>query len=145
MVGIKTWKDVSDIIVTRLKKQKELQESEKMVKLNTELADNVEPVEGEKYTIMSAQADKTSVQQFAGIRVEFEPVKRKPEDEESYATMLWTRERAGIYSKLGAFIKAFTEFFGEDEDQAKDTDNWIGHIITIDTWREKKRHINVES
>lgn len=116
-----------------------------MVKLNTELADNVEPVEGEKYKIINAELDKTSVQQFAGIRVEFEPVNRKQNDEESYATMLWTRERAGIYSKLGAFIHAFTEFFGEDEEQAKDTDNWIGHIITIDTWRDKKRHINVES
>jgi DNA repair ATPase RecN len=145
MMEIKTWKDVSDIIVTRLKKQKELQESEEMVKLKTQVADNIEPQEGEKYTIVSAKADTTSVQQFTGIRVEFEPLKRKPLDEEQYATMLWTRETAGKFSKLGAFIKAFTEFFGEDEEQAKDTDNWIGHIITIDTWREKKRHINVES
>ena len=116
-----------------------------MVKLNTELADNVEPVEGEKYTILSASSEKSAVQQFPGIRVEFEPLKRRADDEESYATMLWTRERAGIYSKLGAFINAFMEFFGDDEAKAKDTDNWINHVIKIDSWKEKKRHINVES
>ncbi len=144
MGEIKTWKDVS-VIVTRLKeKQKELQEREEMVKLKTQVADNVEPQEGIKYTIISAGADKTSVQQFSGIRVTFEPVARKADDEEEYATMLWSREVAGKFSKLGAFISAFEEFFA-DEEKAKDTDEWVNHVVLIDTWRDKKRHINVES
>jgi hypothetical protein len=56
--------------------------------------------------------------------------------------MLWSREVAGGKSKLGAFLNAFTEFFG-DEDEALNTDSWVNHTIRIISWKPRAREIKV--
>jgi hypothetical protein len=112
------------------------------VRITTELADAVEPVEGQTYIVTAVEEIKTAVQTFAGLRVSLEPEKRKKDDENDYATMLWSRDVAGIRSKLGAFISAFLEFF-DDEEKAMETDNWKGHKVRIVSWKSKDREIQV--
>lgn len=110
------------------------------LKGKVELAESLEPEEGETYTITAVEEVKTAVQGFTGIRVVMKSVKKS--DEKNYATMLWMREVAGAGSKLGAFIKAFKEFFG-DEEQALNTDSWKGHQIRLLSWKSRKREIRV--
>jgi len=110
------------------------------LKGRTEIAKAVEPVEG-TYKVMSTDEVKTAVQSFNGVRVKLQSQKKGEEDIE-YATMLWMREVAGVKSKLGAFLDAFTEFL-DDEDEALDTKNWIGHIIRIVSWKQKAREVKV--
>jgi len=113
-----------------------------MPKLKTELAEGVEPNEGITYKITAIEEVKTAVQGFSGIRVALEPTKRKEGDDNKYATMLWTRDVAGKTSKMGSFMAAFLDFFG-DEDQAFNTDNWIGHVIRVVSWAQRKREVDV--
>jgi hypothetical protein len=112
------------------------------VRIKTELAESVEPVEGQTYTITAVEQATTAVRQYGAIRIGLEPEKRKKDDEDDYATMLWSRDVAGIRSKLGAFISAFLEFF-DDEEKAMETDNWKGHKIRIVSWKDKDREITV--
>lgn len=111
-----------------------------MVKLKgrAELARARPPEEGETYTITGTEEVKTQVQGFNAIRVLLHSEK-KPEEE--YAAMLWMRETAGLKSKLGAFLDAFTKALGEDE--ALDTSNWKDHEIRIISWKPKNREIAV--
>jgi hypothetical protein len=111
-----------------------------VVKIPAELAERSEPIEGAAYRIESVQEVKTAVQNYSGFRVTLTPLKKG--DNQKYATMLWTREVAGPTSKLGAFIKAFLEFFG-DKEKALDTDNWVGHTIRIISWQPKRREVKV--
>jgi len=109
------------------------------LKGKTALVSGVEPSEGE-YTVLDTKEVKTDVQGFSGIRVILKSI--KPNDTTEYATMLWKRETAGIRSKLGSFLDAFTAFFG-DEDMALETDNWKGHRIRLVSWAPKKREVVV--
>ena len=52
------------------------------------------------------------------------------------------REVAGVKSKLGSFLDAFTQFLG-DEDLALDTDNWLKHEVRIVSWKEKAREVAI--
>jgi hypothetical protein len=104
----------------------------------TELAETVEPDEG-IYRIVAVEEVKTAVQGFTGIRIS---MKSDKNPDVNYATMLWTREVAGKSSKLGSFIYAFKEFFGDIE-KAMDTDNWIGHTVRLISWAPKKREVKV--
>jgi len=113
-----------------------------MPRLSTNLVTAVEPTEGQTYTIVDVEQLKTIRQGFNGVRVRLEPEKRRKEDEANYASMLWTREEAGAKSKIGSFIAGFRDFFG-DEDKAQDTDNWKGHKVRFDKWREANRAITV--
>jgi len=113
-----------------------------MPRIKTELAEGVEPVEGYTYVITSVEERKTAVQGFLGHRVMLEPTKRKEKDESVYATMLWSREEAGVASKLGSFMAAFLDFYG-DEDEAFNTDNWKGATIRVVSWQPRKRAIEV--
>lgn len=110
------------------------------LKGRAELAKAVEPEEGKSYTIVGVEEVKTAVQGFNGIRVQLKS--SNPKDDKQYATMLWMRETAGIRSKLGAFLDAFTNFLG-DEDDALNTDNWLDHEIRIITWKPRAREIAV--
>jgi hypothetical protein len=114
-----------------------------MPKIKSELAESQEPVEGQTYKIVAVEEIKTSVQGFSGYRVVLEPEKRKEGDQTKYATMLWARDVAGRFSKLGSFIAAFKQVL-TDED-AMNTDNWVGHIIRIVSWQPRKREIRVVS
>jgi hypothetical protein len=111
-----------------------------VVKIPAELAERNEPIEGAAYRIESVEEVKTAVQNYSGFRVALTSLKKG--DNQKYATMLWTREVAGPSSKLGSFIKAFTEHLG-DKTKALDTDNWIGHTIRIVSWTPRKREIKV--
>lgn len=112
-----------------------------MPRIKAELAEGVEPTEG-LYVVQEVVETKTAVQGFSGYRVSLEPTKRKTGDENVYATMLWSREQAGVASKLGSFMSAFLGHFG-DEDTAFDTDNWIGCTIRINKWAPKNRQVEV--
>ena len=110
--------------------------------MGVELAEATEPLEGQTYEIVKTEEVKTAVQGYNGIRVVMKNTNKS--DETEYATMLWTRERAGVNSKLGAFIAAFKDFFG-DEDDAYETNNWVGHTIRFISWQPRKREIRVIS
>jgi len=111
-------------------------------KIKTQLAEATEPVEGQAYVVEAIEAVKTSVQGFDAYRVKLQPKNRKQGDDKKYATMLWKREQAGINSKLGSFLAAYLDFYG-DEDVAFDTDNWIGTTILIQSWKPKARTVQV--
>ena len=119
------------------------------LKGKAELAKSIEPTEGKGYYITAVEETKTAVQGFNALRVSLEPAedKEKKALEElgrDVATMLWMREAAGVKSKLGSFLDAFTQFLG-DEDLALDTDSWLKHQIRIVSWKEKAREIAVIS
>lgn len=127
-----------------------------MVKLTSNLGDFSEPEEKEQYTIKSVESvDKEKTKGYIGIVVQFEPTEPTPDTEKiDYRTTAWygNTDIVGSKSKLGAFISAFSNFFGEqtnDADEAvamaQDTNNWLNHTIKIISWREKKREITVES
>ena len=97
-----------------------------------------EPVEGKVYEIISITETTTAVRGFRGLRMTL-----KDEKGNEYATMLWYREVAGEQSKLGAFIKAFMEYYNGDEDLAYDTENWIGKRIKIISWKQRDRKVEV--
>jgi hypothetical protein len=111
-----------------------------MVKITGTVANVKEPEEGKNYIITGVEALTTAVQSFNGFRVTMKSVNKK--DEEQYATMLWKREVASSTSKLGAFMKAFADFFNPTED-ATETDNWKGHEIKIVSWKMKNREIAI--
>jgi hypothetical protein len=111
-----------------------------MVKIKTELAESYEPIEGQTYQIKSVEETTTPVRGFKGYRVVLQSTDKK--DQKPYATLLWERERAGLTSKLGAFLKAFKEFLPEGEDYT-DTERWVGHIIKINKWTPRSREVAV--
>ena len=109
------------------------------MKINVKMASSLpDLVPGKNYKILSAEVVKTSVRGFEGIRVICEATDTK----DQYATMLWLRDVAGENSKVGAFLKAFADFLG-DEEEARDTDNWKGHIIEVISWAIRNRKIRV--
>ena len=110
--------------------------------MKTTLAKGVEPIAGQAYKVLAIDEVKTAVSGFNGYRVKLEPTRRKEEDEKEYASMLWKREEAGISSKLGSFMAAFLEHYG-DEDVAFDTDSWIGSTTLIKKWEPRDRAIEV--
>lgn len=113
-----------------------------MGKMKTVLLKGIEPKEGESYIIEDVVEKTTEVQGFKGYRVEMKSVNKKNLQE--YTTMLWSREEAGVKSKLGSFIKAFEDFLGNAE-KSVDTDNWIKHTVAFDQWGDKKRAVRVIS
>jgi len=115
-----------------------------MVKLKdkVKLAESIEPYEGGTFKITAVEEVKTAVQGYSGIRVVMQSTKKGEEDKE-FATMLWLRERAGASSKLGAFIAAFKDFYGGDEEAAYDTDNWINHVVRFVSWKPREREIRI--
>lgn len=113
-----------------------------MPRIKAQLAEAVEPSEGYTYGITEVEETKTAVQGFDAYRVKLEPTKRKEGDDKEYATMLWAREEAGVTSKLGSFMAAFLDYYG-DEDVAFDTDSWIGCIIRIVKWAPRDRAVEV--
>lgn len=108
--------------------------------IDVELASRREPEEGKSYKIEKVEEVKTEVRGYAGYRVIMSSI--NPKDKEKYTTMLWAREVASEQSKLGAFIKAFTAFFGDPE-MARNTDNWIGKTIKFISWKPRSREIVV--
>ena len=113
-----------------------------MPKIKASLTTGQEPTEGGVYKILSVEEVKTAIQGYSAYRVVLEPEKRKGDDRNVYATMLWSREVAGVRSKLGAFMAAFLDFTG-DEDAAADTDNWLEHTIRFVKWQPRDRQIQV--
>ena len=122
--------------------QKGWEEKKEMPKIKSTLTTGQEPTEGRIYKITSVEEVKTAVQGYAAYRVGLEPEKRKTDDTNKYATMLWSREVAGARSKLGAFMAAFIDFTG-DEDAASDTDNWLNHTVRFIKWQPRDRQIQV--
>ena len=114
----------------------------KIPKLKTTLAKGVEPIEGQAYKVLEISEVTTAVSGFKGYRVKLEPLRRKEDDDKEYASMLWKREEAGISSKLGSFMAAFLEHYG-DEDVAFDTDSWIGATVLFKKWEPRNRAIEV--
>ncbi|MBA7534608.1 hypothetical protein ES705_26857 [subsurface metagenome] len=117
------------------------------LKGKAELAKTAEPLAGKSYIVTKTEEVKTAVQGFNGLRVTFDPTEAKEkatlkEEGKTCCTMLWMRETAGIRSKLGSFLDAFTTFLG-DEDKALNSDNWINHTIRLISWKEKVREITV--
>lgn len=113
-----------------------------MPRIKAELAEAVEPQDGRTYVVTEVDETKTAVQGFDAYRVKLEPTKRKADDDKDYATMLWAREEAGVTSKLGSFMAAFLDHYG-DEDVAFDTDNWLGCTIRIVSWKPRAREVEV--
>lgn len=111
-----------------------------ILKGKVQLAEGLEPEEGKAYEITRVDEVETLVQKLKGIRVVMKSV--DPKDTNVYATMLWFREIAGTKSKLGAFIKAFKDYFGNEE-MALNTENWIGHKVRFVSWSSRKREIRV--
>ena len=103
---------------------------------------SIEPEEGKVYIIKDVEEVTTAVRGYKGLRVVLEPERRAKDDRNTYATMLWYRERVGTASKLGAFISAFREFFGDDASAYK-TENWINHKIRVITWTQRRRELKV--
>ena len=120
-----------------------------MVKLKgkAELAKAEEPKDGRSYVITKVEEVKTAVQGFNSLRVSLDPVDTKEkarmkEEGKEVAAMLWMREVAGVKSKLGSFLDAFSKFLG-DEEAALDTDAWLKHEIRIVSWKPKAREVVV--
>lgn len=115
-----------------------------MVKLKTTLINEKEPNEGNEYVITTTEEIITAVSGFKGLKVSMKSVNEKDVDEEGkptkYATILWTRESAGLMSKLGAFLGAFSVYL---EKGAEETENWVGHTIGFLQWQPKRREIEV--
>jgi hypothetical protein len=111
-----------------------------MVKLTGTIAEGKEPEESKNYIIETVESLTTAVQSFKGLRVSMKSTNKK--DDGKYATMLWQREITAATSKIGAFMKAFGAFYN-DEAQAQETDNWIGHEIKIVSWKMKNREISI--
>lgn len=105
-----------------------------MVELKTKL--KKEPQEGQEYKIVAVAQQK--IGEFEGLQVTMKSINET--DKSEYTTMLWTRESAGLMSKLGAFLEAFSMFL---EKGAEETDNWIGHTIGFLQWQPKRREIEV--
>lgn len=122
-----------------------------MVKISQQISDFQEPEEKETYTILSVE--ETTQQNFKGLSVIFEPLKRQPEDKTQYKVTAWFGQKGyvGSKSKLGAFISAFSDFYEKTENPdkaielAQDSDNWINHIVKVLEWREKNRELKVIS
>jgi len=117
------------------------------LKGKAELAKAEEPKEGHTYIITGTEEVKTSVQGFSGIRANLDPTdakekKRLEEEHKEVAAMLWMREVAGVKSKLGSFLDAFTQYLG-DEDEALNTENWKGKKVRIVSWKPRAREVAV--
>jgi len=111
-----------------------------VVKIEAELAERNEPQEGAAYRITAVELVRTSVRGYNGYRVLMQSTKKG--DDKKYATMLWVRDVAAPTSKLGSFLRAFTEFFG-DKDKAAETDNWINHTVKFVSWTPRNREVKV--
>ena len=111
-----------------------------MVKIDTKLAVSHEIEEGKSYIIEDVELVRTLVRGYNGYRVVMRSINKQ--DKNTYATMLWNRDIASASSKLGAFLSAFIEFFG-DPDKAYETDNWKGHVIKVVSWQPRRREIKV--
>lgn len=112
-----------------------------MPQLNTNLvvANDIEK-DGE-YKILDV-ADFKSPKGDKGLKVTMNSLNEK--DKKVYSTILWTRENAGINSKLGAFIIALAEVNLETgKVVSNNTDDWIGAQIRVIEWEERKRKIEV--
>jgi len=113
-----------------------------VVKLHVEEAAVLpEPAEGRTYKITKVEDVTTAVRGLKGLRVTLKDASTG----EERATMIWLRDVAGPNSKLGAFIKAFKDYFSENGVGAdyKDTDAWVGYRIRIDSWIPRARSIKV--
>lgn len=93
---------------------------------------------GHKYKITKVELVTTAVRGFKGLRVTATDI----DSGQECAEMLWLREVAGSQSKLGSFINAFSEFFG-DLEKAKVASNWVGHVVHIITWAPRNRSVKV--
>jgi hypothetical protein len=94
--------------------------------------------EDHTYRIEKIEFVKTPVQGLEGWRVTAVDIA----DNSVHGTMLWKRQRVGPFSKLGAFLKAFKAFFG-DEEKARNTSLWVGKSIHVVGWKAKSREIRV--
>jgi len=102
---------------------------EEMEEIPTTLIETLpEPPEGVVLEITNAEITQTLVRGFRGVRVEF-----KDKEGHRYATMLWTRQRVGDKSKLGAFVKIL----------GKRPKEWIGKKIIIEEWRPRSRVVRL--
>ena len=113
-----------------------------MPKIKTELIK--QPKEGQQYTIEKVEETTIETRQgeFDAYRVEMKSTDTK--DTNLYSVSLWSSETAGSQSKLGSFLDAFQMFFKGSKD-SYETDNWIGHTIQFETWKDKDREIKVIS
>jgi hypothetical protein len=106
---------------------------------DVELAERLPELEEDHtYRIEKVEFVKTPVQGLEGWRLTAADVA----DNSMHGTILWKRQRIGSFSKLGAFLKAFKAFFG-DEEKARNTDLWVGKTIHVVSWKAKGREIKV--
>jgi hypothetical protein len=98
-------------------------------KINTEVQAEPPFFAGLLGEIQTAEAVKTAVSGYEGIRVKVEEISTGDE----YVEMLWVRGFVGAKSKLGCFIQALGD----------NTDAWAGKVIRIVKWEQKDRIIEV--
>jgi len=111
-------------------------------KIKTELIK--QPKEGQQYTIKKVEEVTIEIRNndYDAYRVEMKSTDTK--DTSLYSISLWSSETSGSTSKLGSFLDAFQMFFKGSKD-AYETDNWVGHIIQFNTWKDRDRDIQVIS
>lgn len=113
-----------------------------MPKINMNVINEKEIQENGKYEIVSVK-DFKSPQNQIGLKVILKSLNEN--DTQKYSCILWTRDNAGIKSKIGAFIVALSGIDAEGTPQKTDTDEWIGEQILVNIWKEKDRKITVIS
>jgi len=100
-----------------------------MPEIKIEIAEEVpKPVEGKIYIIQEVEFFTSTVRSYKGLRVTM-----VGEANETVVETLWTREIAGVRSKVGAFIHAL----------GKETDAWKGKHIRLVEWHANNRKIEV--
>lgn len=123
-----------------------------MVKIQQEISNFQEPEEREQYKIV--KIEETEQKGFKGLSIEFRPLKETANTEKvQYKVTAWFGEKGfiGSKSKLGAFISAFSDFYEKDLnpdeaiEKARDSDNWLNHIVKVVEWRAKNRELKILS
>lgn len=119
--------------------------------LDVEKVEYKPPQEGEDYIIVLTEEQTATTQdgETEKIQVALEPLERNETDKAIYNEGLWKTVRYTPTSKIGSFLDAFENFFKDnkhpqvEKPNYRDTDDWVGAIVRILSWAERKRKIQV--
>lgn len=119
--------------------------------LDVEKVEYKPPQEGEDYIVVLTEEQTAQTQdgETEKIQVAFEPLERKEDDKAIYNEGLWKTVRYTPTSKIGSFLDAFEGYFKDNKHPTvenpnyRNTDDWVGAIVRILSWAERKRKIQV--
>ena len=125
-----------------------------MVVLDVQKVEFKPPQVGEDYIIVDASME-TATGDFGEakvIKVALEPLDRTSDDNNIYNEGLWYSPNYTPSSKQGAVLTGFEEYFKEhpelesewgEKPNFKDLTHWVGGILRVLSWEDKKRKVQV--